>query len=477
MTRKRRSVAADSVGEERGPAKAQGVTPVRAGVIVALAIVVIALIWIAFFSGNGTYTYKVVLQNASQLVTDNEVLIGGHPVGSVESLDLTEDNLAEIEISVEQQLHEGSTATARATSLSGVANHYLAIDPGPNSNPALEDGATLDLGDTLTPVDLNQFINTFPRSVRRGLSEFIRGQGAVFENRGVEANRTYKFFAPALNRTKAFIGELASDQRLFERFIVGSSKITTAIASRSKELESGFANANTTFNAIAAENEAFSETLQLLPQVFRQANTTFVNLRAALDDLDPLVETAKPATKDLAPFLRELTPVLQRAVPTFRNLRLTTNRPGFANDQAELLGFMPAVYQRGSKAFPHSRQALADSQPFFNFARAYTPDIFNGFGKLGQVAGYYDANGHYARVQMAGQNIFSFNEATGVLDPIPPSQQYDFWGSGAGVRKPCPGGAAQAAPDGSAPFTEPPNAGSGISPTSDCDPADAPPGP
>lgn len=468
-------MAANSVGEERGPAKAQGVTPVRAGVIAALALVVLALLWIIFFSGKGNYTYKVILQNASQLVTDNEVLIGGYAVGSIERLDLTEDNLAEIEISIDQQLHEGSTATPRATSLSGVANRYLSIDPGPNSNPALEDGATLDLGDTLSPVDLDQFINTFPRSVRRGLSEFIRGQGEVFKNRGVEANRTYKFFAPALNRTKAFIGELASDQRLFERFVVNSSKIVTAVAGRGQELESGFANANTTFNAIAAENEAFSETLKLLPQVFRQANTTFVNLRAALDDVDPLIETAKPATKDLAPFLRELKPVLQRAVPTFRNLRLTTNRRGFANDQAELLGFMPAVYQRGSKAFPRSAQASEDVLPFFSFARAYTPDIFNGFGKLGQITGYYDGNGHYARVQFA-LNLFERN-SEGVLEALPPSEQMKPYGGSASTRKPCPGGAAQPTPDGSAPFTEPPHAGSGVSPTSDCDPADAPPGP
>ncbi len=474
MTRKRRSVAADSVGEERGPAKAQGVTPVRAGVIVALAIVVIALIWIAFFSGNGTYTYKVVLQNASQLVTDNEVLIGGHPVGSVESLDLTEDNLAEIEISVEQQLHEGSTATARATSLSGVANHYLTIDPGPNSNAPLEDGATLDLGDTLTPVDLDQFINTFPRSVRRGLSEFIRGQGAVFENRGVEANRTYKFFAPALNRTKAFIGELASDQRLFERFIVGSSKITTAIASRSKELESGFANANTTFNAIAAENEAFSDTLQLLPQVFRQANTTFVNLRAALDDVDPLVETAKPATKDLAPFLAELRPVLSKFIPFMRNLRLTVDRPGFANDAAELLGTMPGVQSRASRAFPHSEEAIAAFQPNLNFARAYTPDLFGALGKLGAAAGYYDGNGHYVRASPSVLNIFE--NAGGTLKPLKRSENLKPFGASAGVRKPCPGGATQNAVDGSSPFVNPPHSGSSVSP-SECDPTDAPPGP
>ena len=272
------------------------------------------------------------------------------------------------------------------------------------------------------------------------------------------------------------MSELNADERLFERFVVSSSKLSTVVAERGNELSSAVSNASTAFGAIASQNEAFSETLRLLPPVFRQANTTFVNLRAALDDLDPLIETAKPATKNLAPFLRELRPVLSRAVPVFKNLRLSTSRKGFANDTAELLGFLPAVQERSAKTFPHSEQAIEAFQPNLNFARAYTPDIFNGFGRLGQITGYYDGNGHYARVQFA-LNLFKRNSETGELEPISPSQQYEAFGDSAGVRRPCPGGATQPAPDGSNPFTEPPFAGSGVNPSSECDPADAPPGP
>lgn len=468
-------MAANPLGEEKGPAQARGVTPARGAALAALAIVVIALA-VVIFGGNGSHKYSLVFQNASQLVNDNQVLIGGQAVGSVENIELTDDNLAQVDINIEQQLHEGSTATVRATSLSGVANHYVSIDPGPNSNPELDDGATIDLGSTTTPVDLDSFINTFPAPVRRALSKFIRGNAAQFSGRAEEANETFKYFAPALNRTSAFVRELNADQRLFERFVVSSSKLTTAVSGRADEFSSSISNASTAFGAIASQNEAFSDTLHLLAPVFRQANTTFVNLRAALDDIDPLIETLKPATKDLAPFLRELHPVLSRAVPVFKDLRLSASRKGFANDTAELLGFLPGVEERASKAFPRAAQATEDSQPFFSFARAYTPDIFNGFGKLGQITGYYDGNGHYARVQLA-LNLFERNSASGELEPIPPSEQYDAFGESASVRRPCPGGATQPAPDGSSPFTEPPFAGSGVSPSSECDPADAPPGP
>jgi len=469
----RRPVAANSSGEERSSATGRGVTPARIAVIAALAVAVI-LLAILLFSGNGGHKYTLVFQNAGQLVPDNQVLVGGSPVGSVESIDLSDDNLAEIHVNVEQELHEGTTAVIRATSLSGVANHYVSISPGPNSNPALDDGAEVGLGSTTTPIDIDQFFNTFPPSVRKGLSNFIKGNAAIYAGQGVAANDAYKYFGPALNRADAFVKELNADQRLFERFLISSAKLSTTIAQRGESLSSAISNADTAFSSIASENVALGQSLRRLPPVMRQANTTFVNLRAALDDLDPLINTSKPATKNLAPFLAELRPVLSKFVPFMRNLRLTVARPGKANDTAELLTVMPTVQQRASRAFPHSEQAIADFQPNLNFLRAYTPDLFNGFGKIGQAAGYYDGNGHYLRAATSAQNLFT-NEG-GVLKPITKAQQYDAFGSAANSRRRCPGGATQPAVDGTSPFVNPPHGGSSVN-TSECNPADAPPGP
>lgn len=437
--------------------------------IAALAIAVIALA-IIYFSGNGSHKYTLVFQNAAQLVPDNQVLIGGSPVGSVESIELSDDNLAEVNVEVEQELHEGTTAVIRATSLSGVANHYVSISPGPNSSPALEDGAEVGLGSTTTPIDIDQFFNTFPPSVRKGLADFIQGNAATFADEGPAGNEAFKYFGPALNRTGAFVRELNADQRLFERFIVDSSKLATTVAARGESLSSAISNADTAFDAIAAQNLAFDQTLRRLPPFMRQANTTFVNLRAALDDLEPFVETAKPATRNLAPFLAELRPVLSKFVPVFRNLRLTVHRPGKGNDAADLLAAVPTVEQRASRTFPHSEDAIAAFQPNLNFARAYTPDLFNGIGKLGQAAGYYDGNGHYVRAATAVQNLFRYN--AGTLEPIAKSQQFEAFGSSAGSHRRCPGGATQPAPDGSNPFV-----GAGSVSSSECNPADAPPGP
>ncbi|HVY96887.1 MAG TPA: MlaD family protein [Solirubrobacterales bacterium] len=440
----------------------------------ALAAAVIVLAIIYFSSGSG-HKYTLLFQNAGQLVPDNQVLIGGSPVGSVESIDLSDDNLAEVHVEVEQELHEGTTAVIRATSLSGVANHYVSISPGPNSNPALEDGATLGLASTTTPVDIDQLFNTFPPGVRKGLSDFIQGNAKTFEYQSEAAQNAYKYFGPALNRTTAFVNELNADQNLFERLILSTSKLSTAVSQRSNQLASAIGNANTAFEAIAAQNVAFDQTLRELPPVLRQSNTTFVNLRAALDDLEPLINTAKPATKNLAPFLAELRPVLAKLKPFFHDLRLTVARPGRANDAAELLEVLPTVQERAATTFANAEAASNAFLPDLSEWRAYAPDFFNALGKLGSAAGYYDGNGHYLRASFAAQNLFRYNSETGVLEPISKSQQFEPFGSSAGVHKRCPGGATQSAGDNSNPFVDPP--WSGAPSSSICNPSDAPPGP
>lgn len=441
----------------------------------ALAIVVLVLGYVAFFSGNGEHKYNLLFQNASQLVPDNQVLIGGQPVGSVESIELTDDNLAKVVVSVGQELHEGTTATIRATSLSGVANHYVSISPGPNSSPALDEGATLGLASTTTPVDIDQLFNTFPAPVRRALAQFIQGNAATYAGAGKTANETFKYLGVGFNRAGAFAHDLNADERLFARFLVSSSKLSTAVSERGEELSSAIGNASEAFGAIASQNTALSNSLKLLPPTFRQANTTFVNLRAALDDVEPLIDTSRTATKELAPFLGELRPFLSKAVPVFKNLRLTVSRKGFANDTAELLAALPAVQRRAGKAFPHSEAAITAFQPNLNFIRAYTPDLFNGFARLGQVSAPYDGNGHYIRTSFSDLNIFKYNSENRELKAIAPSEQYKAFGESAGVKRRCPGGASQPAADGSSPFVEPPHTGSGVT-TSDCNPADAPPG-
>jgi phospholipid/cholesterol/gamma-HCH transport system substrate-binding protein len=432
------------------------------GALVAVALLVTVLL---LGGGNG-HQYKLLFQTGGQLVKGNQVLIGGSPAGSVDDIKLTDDNQAEVRVSLDQPLHEGTTAVIRATSLSGVANHYISVTPGPDNAPTLDDDAVLTGADTTTPVDLDQLFNTFNGPTRKSLRQFIQGFSDIYVGKGPEANRTYKYFAPSLNATDRLLRELDRDEGVFTNFIVNSSRVFTAVSERSDDLSGLITNSNHALGAIASQNRSFDRALGVLPGTLRQANTTFVNLRAALDDLDPLVNTSKVATRNLDPFLRKTAPVLHRAVPLFTDLRKVVSLPGANNDLADSVKALPKLEPRARIAFPAAVKASDASIPFISFARPYAPDLLGAFTALGQVTAYYDANGHYARVQPANANLF--RNVAGTLEPIPPSEQFDDLNFSIYTR--CPGGATQPEP-GSNPFDDQGNL------AGKCDPGDVPPGP
>jgi phospholipid/cholesterol/gamma-HCH transport system substrate-binding protein len=448
----------------------------RAAALAAIALAAVALA-VVLTGRDETHRYLLRFQTAGQLVRDNDVQVAGRRVGRVRGITLTNDNQAEVEIEVHAPyapLRAGTEAILRSASLSGVANRYVQIIPGPRRSAELDDGAVLRQDATTSIVDLDQLFATFDGETRKSLQQVIGGFAAQLEGRGREAGESAEHFNPLLSTSRRLVNQLARDEALLTRFLVSSSRAMTAVAERRDELSSLVANANTAAGAVAGESAALQEALGLLPTTLRRANTTFVNLRATLDDLDPLVAASKPATRELAPFLRALQPLLAEARPTVRDLAALVRSPGADNDAVEATRALPSLQRVASPSFENTRRALVRAQPVLEFLRPYSPDFVGWLRDFGQTTSAYDANGHYARIQPIF-NAFRISTpptpgADQRLEPLPPDQRFD--GLSKGNLQRCPGAATQPATDGSSPFTD----GSNLGP-SDCNPSQVPPGP
>ena len=317
----------------------------RSLVLLGVALVAALAIYLLAFRDSG-YEYTLIFENAGQLVVGDNVQIGGRAVGTVDEIELTSNNQAAIRVSVQEPyapLREGTQAVIRLTSLSGIANRYVALSPGPDASRTLPEHATLTTASTTTAVDLDQLFNTLDPETRADLQGVIKGFQTQLNGKGDQAAEAAEYFNPLLSSARRLVNETTEDEDALTRFIVSSSRTVTAIAERRDDLADLVGNANATTGAIAAENRALSEALLLLPTTLRRGNSTFVNLRATLDDLDPLVAESKPATKDLAPFLRELRPLIEDAEPTINDLSNAVRRPGTDNDLVEATRKLPAL--------------------------------------------------------------------------------------------------------------------------------------
>jgi phospholipid/cholesterol/gamma-HCH transport system substrate-binding protein len=470
-------------------ARVRGGGLARPAAIAALILIAVAIIVLLLSSGGNGNHYRLLFETGGQLVKSNQVLIGGVPVGSVDDVKLTDEGQAQVDISVNRPLHQGSSAIIRATSLSGIANRYVSIQPGPDNAPELSNDATITAVDTTSPVDLDQLFNTLRGPERQALRKIIQGSSTVYAGNAPAANRTYKYLSPSLVATDRLLQELDRDEGNLTSFLVNGASVVSAVAERRADLSALTQNANQALGAIARENRSFDQALVALPPALRQANTTLHNLRPALDDLDPLINATRASTKSLAPFLRQLHPVLTRSIPVFADLNRALNLEGKQNDLADATGFLPALQKRAADAVPITVQAMQDSQPTLQFLRPYIPDLTSGIAHLNQVAGYYDANGHYARVQPVGMGVFGLagGPTTFTLTAQNSAAVYNDYGTFGGTNfnlfRRCPGGSTPTVA-GSNPFATPSPAGDFLGPPngapaspSSCDSSQVVPGP
>jgi phospholipid/cholesterol/gamma-HCH transport system substrate-binding protein len=455
----------------------------RIAAVLAVVVAVVVVSLLLFGGGGGGYTVNVRFLNASQLVEGNLVQVGGTSAGTVDKIDITPDGQAIVTIKVDEKyapLKEGTKATVRQASLSGIANRYvdLTLPPTPRDGRKLreiDEGSTISTAHTTTAVDLDQLFNVFDPATRQAVKDLFKNSNVQYAGKHEQQRMAFKYLNPALSTSSRLFNEINADTPTLERFIVDSSELVTALAERRDDLSALIANLNGTFRALGNEREALSQAIGGLPDFMRQANTTFVDLRFALDDVDPLVEASKPVARELQPFLRELRPFARDARPTVNDLNRIVLHPGADNDLYDLVRtFRPLASSaldtknrtvdagggardvgRTRGAFPETTAALRASAPIIADARPYTPDLFGWFDDFSNTGGY-DALGGWSRSQSVFNSLNTANFANIGAGIVPLDQRAAF--TAASIRidqyKRCPGGSEEPQPDGSNVFTE-----------------------
>lgn len=480
----------------------------RIAAVVAVAVAVVA-VFMLLTGGDEDYKVTAEFQNASQLVTGNQVVVGGTAAGSIETIELGDSGQALVTFTVDEEfapLPRGTTATVRLTSLSSVAARQvqLTLPPtGATDGGEIENGGTMSQAETVSAVDLDEIFNTLDTETVEDFKAVITGFRDSYAGKNTPelANKGSKYLNPFLSTSRRVFGELTQDTRAFESLIVDTASLSGLLAERRQDLSGLIANANGALSAIGNQRESLTSAINQLPAFIRQANTTFVNLRATLDDLDPLVSASIPVAQRLSPFFSEFRAAAADAVPTIRDLDAIVRRPGKANDLVELTRLQvplaeagvgsgapdcgsdpmtaeypdpPAADQDfGQGALGESVCALTNSNPQIANLRAYTPELVGWFDNF-STSGAFDASGPLGRIE-AAFNTFSLNATNGLTDLLAPVDLGDTAAEfemvpGLDVvnNARCPGANERDPGDGSTPF-----APEGIN----CDPTQVPTGP
>jgi phospholipid/cholesterol/gamma-HCH transport system substrate-binding protein len=441
---------------------------VIAGRVLAIGAILGASVLLAvlmFGGGADDYRLRAQFLNAGQVVKGGIVTIAGKQVGNVTELSLTDDGVAELELTIDGDwapLPAGTRAQIRQYGLSGPASRYIELQlPDGATREHLDDGALLTADETTSNVDLDEVFATFDPKTRRALRGVFRGSARQYTGQGKNAAAGLLYLDPSLVSATRLFEELNRDSDELRRFLGRTSELVGDVAEKREDLAGLVDNLADTTGAITRPEGQLAEAIHRLPPFLRQANTTYVSLRAALDDIDPLVETAKPVAKELLPYTRELRGFVTDLRPTVDDLAPVLRRPGKSNDVVELMRATPPLHKiavgpidrNGAEregALPAAAEALESATPRVAFARPYSVD-FTGWLDDFSHSGNVDAMGGFARI---GTHVNAFSVKQGVLSPIAPALRGPMLADllEVGQYNRCPGSVERDRGDGSMPW-------------------------
>jgi virulence factor Mce-like protein len=393
--------------------------PILVGAVTTLVVVV--AVFLAYNANNGlpfvpTHSLFVQFKNGAEIVKGNEVREGGFRVGVVE--DVVPVRMSDGHVGAQMKLKLDRTVGSLPVDTDVVVRQrgslglkYIELDKG-RSSRTLDDGATLPLNHSLTPVDLDRVYNMFDEKTRLGSVRSLDGFGDTFAGRG---QSLHEFIDAA--------------PRLFKVL----QPVATNLADRRTDLGGFFQALERTVRTVAPVSQVYAGTFKKTADTFAAIDADPASLKATISKSPPNLDVSTrslrvqtPFLQDTAKFSRDLNAAAQELHPTLPVVNSAleigtpvTKRSVQLND--ELQGAMVALRDLATAPTTNAAlRGLTDTvttlQPQLRYIGPYITvcNNWNSFWTL--VAEHFSANISTGTAERAMLNNTGGNPAQGTQD-------------------------------------------------------------
>jgi phospholipid/cholesterol/gamma-HCH transport system substrate-binding protein len=280
--------------------------------------------WVPFV-GTDFYTVNAEFSTAQAVVPGQgqTVNIAGVPIGEIGGVKL-KNGVAVVQMKIKKKdrkdpIYRNATLLLRPKT--GLKDMYIEMDPGTRSAGAVPDGGTLPVGNTLPDVNLDEILSNLDSDTRAYLQILINAGGEAFSSKGFTSDlrATYKRFDPTARDTAKLTSLLSQRRQNLRHVIHNFQLLTTALAGRDAQLSQLIDSSNANFQAIASEDRALEQTLQLLPGTLDTANATLTKANKLAQLLGPTFQALRPGARALGPSLEAVRPFLKQTTPVIKN--------------------------------------------------------------------------------------------------------------------------------------------------------------
>jgi len=268
---------------------------------------------------NNPYEIKAAFRDTSGINAGSPVRIAGVEVGEVAGVEPTRPGArsATLTLAIRDSglpIYDDATAKIRPRIfLEG--NFFVELTPGTARAGELDDGATLSVARTGSPVQFDQVLSALNSDTRNDLRQIFAEVGRAQDDGGARAFSESLRYQPAAYKFTAIVAEALLGKRPGDLAdVVRDAGATAAAINEPRRLRGLIADFNTTAAALAAREDALTSAIGELPRTLRAATPAF----DALNDAFPDVQTF---ARDARPGIRSLGPTVDATLPLIRQLR------------------------------------------------------------------------------------------------------------------------------------------------------------
>ncbi|HKH16162.1 MAG TPA: MlaD family protein [Solirubrobacteraceae bacterium] len=403
----------------------------------AIALVVILILVFLGFTKDIPFTrpyqVKAVFQSSNSLRPDSPVRIAGVEVGKVKKVEADEgtDN-AVVTMSIEESglpLHADATAKIRPRIfLEG--NFFVDLRPGTPGAPELEDGGTIKVTQTATPVQLDEVLTALQSDTRQDLRDVLEGLGTALRSepsaaddrdadpsaRGETAaesfNDAYDDAGPA-ERAQSQVNEALlglEPERDLSRLIDGAARTAAGLVRNETQLKELVSNFNVTMAALASEDSNLGASIRELAPTLENANRALASLNEAFPPTRAFAREILPGVRETPATIAASFPWIEQASGLMtqaelqglaRDLSPTTRDLARLTDSAiDLLPQTDLASKCATRVvLPTGDVVIRDE---FQTGRENYKDFFYALVGLAGEGQNFDGNGMYVRFQTGG---------------------------------------------------------------------------
>jgi phospholipid/cholesterol/gamma-HCH transport system substrate-binding protein len=270
-----------------------------------------------------------------------------------------------------------------------LGEHFLQIQPGPETNPELPSGAMIPAGSTQVVVE--DLLESLDPDTRAHLASTVRQLDTTLSgSTSKDLNETLRTAGPAVQALGAVLNAVGQDGPAIRSLVTNLHGVTQTLAERRDGLSSTVEDLNQLTGAVAVQQQQLADGIAEFPSTLDALQGALDKFPAATEELVPLLDDLKPAADRLPGVAANLSPVLQDLRPTMGLLRPTLE----AADR--LLDRTPAFLDEATAVVPQVQTATERLAPAVAFLRPYTPEIMGFASNWGNVWSTYDSQGHFA---------------------------------------------------------------------------------